>query len=351
MKFGKLSAALAAGAAVMLTLSACGSDSDAGASVSDAVNKATSVAGGAVNTATSVAGGAINTATSAVGGAVNTATSAVGGAVNTATSAAGSAMNNATGGGDASKSKVLNDAKSGKLTIGIKYDQPGLGVKNPDGSFSGFDVDVAKYVAQKLGVPETGLTFVETKSAEREDKISKGEVDYIVGTYSITDERKQKVNFAGPYFIAHQDLLVKADNTDITGPETLNGKILCSVTGSTPAQKVKKDYSQQVELQEFGTYTECVEQLKAGVVDAVTTDDVILAGYAAQDPGQFKLVGKGFSDENYGIGLQKDDAAGTEAINNALKEMVKDGSWKAALDKNVGPSGYKIPEPPANLTS
>ena len=243
--------------------------------------------------------------------------------------------------------QVLNNAKAGKLTVGIKFDQPGLGLKKPDGTYAGFDVDVAKYVAKELGVEESGVTFVETKSAEREDKIGKGEVDFIVATYSITDTRKEKVNFAGPYFVAHQDLLVKADNADITGPDAMNGKILCSVTGSTSAQKVKDKYSADVALQEFGTYSECVEQLKAGVVEAVTTDDVILAGFATQSPGAFKIVGKGFSDENYGIGLMKGDTEGTAAINAAIKKMIDDGSWAKSLETNVGPSGYTIPEPPS----
>jgi glutamate transport system substrate-binding protein len=262
-----------------------------------------------------------------------------------ATTTAGSATTAASP-APAGPAQVLDNAAAGKLTVGIKFDQPGLGLKKPDGTFAGFDVDVARYVAKQLGVEESGVTLVETKSAEREDKIGKGEVDFIVATYSITDTRKEKVNFGGPYFVAHQDLLVKADNTDITGPEAMNGKILCSVTGSTSAQKVKDNFSKDVALQEFGTYSECVEQLKAGVVDAVTTDDVILAGFAAQSPGQFKVVGKGFSDENYGIGLMKGDAAGTTAINDAIKKMIEDGSWQKSLEANVGPSGYTIPEPP-----
>nr|WP_245599682.1 glutamate ABC transporter substrate-binding protein [Nakamurella lactea] len=314
-----ITVALAAVAA--LTLGACGSDK-------------------AADTSTPAAG----SETSAAADTSAADTSAAGGD-------SSAADTSAAGGGDAAASQLLTNAKAGKLTIGVKFDQPGLGQKNPDGSFSGFDIDVARYVAKELGVDEAKINFVETKSAEREDKIAKGEVDYIVGTYSITDTRKEKVNFAGPYFLAHQDLLVKADNTDITGPETLNGKILCSVTGSTSAQKVKDQFATEVALQEFGTYSECAAQVKAGVVDALTTDDVILAGYAAQDPGVFRLVGKGFSDENYGIGLKKGDTTGEDAINTALKKMVSDGSWKASLEKNVGPSGYTIPDPPENLTS
>ena len=268
----------------------------------------------------------------------SSAAGAAGSAVSSGTAAVGSAT--------AGESQVLDSAKAGKLVVGIKFDQPGLGIKNKDGTFSGFDVEVAKYVANKLGVDPTNIEFKESKSAERENLIAGGEVDYIVATYSITDARKQKVNFAGPYFVAHQDLLVKADNTDITGPDAMSGKILCSVTGSTSAQKVKDTYAANVALQEFGTYTECVEALKTGVVDAVTTDDVILAGYAAQDPSQFKVVGKGFSNENYGIGLKKDDTAGTAAINSAIAAMIADGSWAKALQDTVGPSGYAIPAPP-----
>jgi glutamate transport system substrate-binding protein len=235
-----------------------------------------------------------------------------------------------------------------KLTIGIKFDQPGIGLKKPDGSYAGFDVDVAKYIAKQLGVDEGGITFKEAQSAERENLISKGEVDFIVASYSITDARKEKVNFGGPYFVAHQDLLVAADNTDITGPESLTGnKKLCSVKGSTPAQKVKEKYAKDVQLQEYGKYTDCIQALLNKSVDAVTTDDVILAGYAAQNPGKLKLVGKGFTDENYGVGLKKDDAAGTSAVNTAIKKMQDDGSWAKALETNVGPSGYKIPAPPA----
>ena len=312
---------LVAGAAVVaLVASACGSSS-------------TPAAGGS----SSSSAAATSASSAAAGSSAASSSSAVASSPAAGSSAAGSGAGTASG-----SSKVMTDAKAGKLVIGIKFDQPGLALKNPDGTFSGFDVEVAKYVAKELGVQPSGIEFKESKSAEREGLIERGEVDYIVATYSITDTRKQKVNFAGPYFVAHQDLLVKADNADITGPEAMTGKILCSVSGSTPAQKVKDKYAKDVALQEFGTYSECVEALKTGTVEAVTTDDVILAGFAAQSPGDFKLVGKGFSDENYGIGLKKGDTEGTTAI----KKMISDGSWKKALDSTVGPSGYKVPAPP-----
>jgi glutamate transport system substrate-binding protein len=232
------------------------------------------------------------------------------------------------------------------LTIGIKFDQPGLGQKTPDG-YAGFDVDVATYIAKELGVDADNIEWVEAKSADRENLIKQGDVDFVVATYSITDKRKAEVDFAGPYFVAHQDLLVRKDDSSITGPDSLNGKKLCSVTGSTSAQRVKDEYSAQTDLQEYGGYSECLTGLENGAVDALTTDNTILAGLAAANPGKFKLVGKGFSDENYGVGLKKGDTELRGKINAAIQKMFDDGSWAAAVEKNLGPAGFETPEPPA----
>ncbi|MEW5810986.1 MAG: glutamate ABC transporter substrate-binding protein [Actinomycetota bacterium] len=232
------------------------------------------------------------------------------------------------------------------IVIGTKFDQPGLGMKNPDGSMSGFDVDVATYVAGELGYAPDKIEWKESPSAQRENLIQNGQVSFIAATYSITDARKEKVSFAGPYLITGQSLLVRADNNDITGKASLeNNKVLCSVSGSTPAQKIKDEYP-KVQLQQFDTYSACVEALKNGAVDAVTTDEVILAGYAAQSPGTFKIVGQPFSEERYGIGLKKDDTELQTKINDALKKMEDSGAWKAAFDKNLGPAGITAPAPP-----
>ena len=321
MRMARIASAVAGAAALALVVSACGSSTP-----TTPASSVASAASSVVSAGQSVKSEAQSLASSAVGSAKSEVSAAVSGAV--------------------ADSQVLTNAGDGKVVVGIKFDQPGLGLKNPDGTFSGFDVEVAKYVAEQLGVPADSIEFKESKSAEREGLIERGEVDYIVATYSITDTRKEKVNFAGPYFVAAQDLLVKSDSTDITGPEAMSGKILCSVTGSTSAQKVKDNYAADVALQEYGTYTECVEALRSGAVDAVTTDNVILAGYAAQYPGELKVVGKGFSTENYGIGLKKGDAAGTAAINAAIAKMIADGSWKTALESTVGPSGFTVPAPP-----
>ena len=233
-----------------------------------------------------------------------------------------------------------------KITIGTKFDQPGLAVKKPDGSMAGFDVDVATYVAGELGYSPDQIDWKEAPSGQRETLIQNGQVDYIVATYSITDARKKKVSFAGPYLDTGQSLLVRADTTDISGPESLaGGKRLCSVSGSTPAQRIKDKYP-GVQLQQYDTYSACVEALRNGAIDAVSTDEVILAGFAAQFPGVFQIIGKPFSVEHYGIGLRLGDNELREKINDAIVAMQQDGSWKDAFDRNLGPAGIDAPPPP-----
>ncbi len=233
-----------------------------------------------------------------------------------------------------------------KIVIGTKFDQPGLGMKNPDGTMSGFDVDVATYVAGELGYAPDKISWKESPSAQRENLIQNDQVKFITATYSITDSRDKKVDFAGPYLITGQSLLVRSDNNDITGPASLEkNKILCSVSGSTPAQNIKDKYP-SVQLQQYDTYSACIEALKNGAVDAVTTDEVILAGYAAQSPGTFKIVGEPFTVERYGIGLKEGDTELHTEITDALRKMEETGAWKEAFDKNLGPAGITAPQPP-----
>lgn len=246
------------------------------------------------------------------------------------------------GGDDASSSGESGDAGGEMVRIGIKFDQPGLGY-NEGGSYSGFDVDVAKYVANELGYSEDQIEFVESPSANRENMLANDQVDMIFATYSITDTRKETVAFAGPYFIAGQDLLVPTDS-DITGPEDLEGKNLCSVTGSTSAQKIKDQYP-GVQLVEQPGYAECVTAMGGGQIDAVTTDDIILAGLAAQEAnaGKFKVVGNTFSEEKYGVGLPQDSDQ-CEDINAAITKMIDDGDWEEALTANTEGADYSYNE-------
>ena len=229
--------------------------------------------------------------------------------------------------------------ESGKIRIGIKFDQPGLGFKK-SGTYVGFDVDVAKYVAKKLGYSEDEIVWKEAPSKQREAMLQNGDVDMILATYSITDERKNAVSFAGPYFVAGQDLLVRKDDHSINGPEVLNGKRLCSVTGSTSAATVKEKFASEVQLMEQPGYAECATALFSGIVDAVTTDDIILAGLASASRGKLRVVGKPFTQEYYGVGIKKGDTALAKKINAAITEMIKDGSWERAIADNTEGTSY-----------
>jgi len=246
--------------------------------------------------------------------------------------------------GSTSEASESSGGAEGTIRIGIKFDQPGLGFKDGD-EYTGFDVDVAKYVANELGYGEDQIEFVQSPSAQRENLLETGQVDMIFATYSITDKRKEVVSFAGPYFVAGQDLLVAADDDSIQGPEDLEGKNLCSVTGSTSAQRIKDEYAAGTNLLEQPGYAECVTALTAGSVDAVTTDDIILAGLASvpANKGKVKVVGNPFSEENYGVGLPKGSDK-CEAINEAISKMVDDGTWDQLITDNVGASGYKYNE-------
>ena len=250
----------------------------------------------------------------------------------------------ACGGSSGDSDGLLSSIESGNVTLGTKFDQPGLGLREPDGSMTGLDVEVATYVVNSIaaenGWDEPSIDWRETPSAQRETLIQNGEVDMITATYSINPGRSESVNFGGPYLLTHQALVVQDSNNEINGLDDLEGKILCSVTGSTPAQKVKEALP-TVQLQEYDTYSSCTEALRQGNVDAMTTDATILNGYAAQSPGNFRVVelekdGEPFTNEYYGIGLAKDDTEGTDAINTALEAMFEDGSFDKFISDNLG---------------
>lgn len=232
---------------------------------------------------------------------------------------------------------------AGKVKVGVKEDQPGLGYLDPaTNTRTGFDVDVARWIAASLGFDEEDIEFTAIPSANREQALVNGDIDYYVGTYSITDKRKEQISFAGPYFITGQGLLVAADNDSITGKDSLTADdVVCSATGSTSIQRIKEQTPAQTK--EYDTYSACVEDLKNGQVDAVTTDEAILIGYAAQSPDEIKVVGDVFSEERYGVGIAKGDTALQEYINT----MFTDGGdvWQAIFDKNLGASGVKGTQP------
>jgi glutamate transport system substrate-binding protein len=229
--------------------------------------------------------------------------------------------------------------KAQQITVGTKFDQPLFGQKNLKGDLVGFDVEIAKIIAAKLGVPANKITWVATPSKVREEFIEQGKVDFVVATYTINDKRKARVGFAGPYYVAGQDIMVNKDNTSITGPDSLRDgvKKVCSVTGSTPAEKIKtflKDPAKQLVL--FDVYSKCADALKNKQVDAVTTDNVILLGLIDASGGKFKLVDQPFTQEPYGIGLKKGDDKFRAFINDTLAAAAKNGDYEKAWNATAG---------------
>ncbi|QKJ19779.1 glutamate ABC transporter substrate-binding protein [Microbacterium hominis] len=225
----------------------------------------------------------------------------------------------------------LNEA--GAITIGTKFDQPLFGLMGPSSVPEGFDVEIGKILAGKLGIAEENIEWVETVSANREPFIENGQVDIVIATYTINDTRKEVVSFAGPYYMAGQSILVLADNEDIQSEEDLVGQPVCSVTGSTPAENLAELGAEPVLTD---TYSNCLEPLRNGSVVAVSTDNVILAGLAAQNEGEFKVVGEPFTEEPYGIGLALDDTDFRMWINDALEESYEDGSYEEAWNATAG---------------
>lgn len=237
--------------------------------------------------------------------------------------------------------------KRGKLVIGAKADQPYLGFEDQSTKErSGFDVEIARMIAADLGFTKDQIEWKTVDSGIRETAISKGQVDYFVGTYTINDERKKLVGFAGPYYKAGADLLVRKDETGITGPETLKGKKVCSIKGSTPLTEIKKP-KYGAKTTELAKYSDCVQELLTKQVDAVTTDDAILKGYAAQNPKKLKVIGKPFTQEPYGVGLSKGDKALRDFIDSAVEKHVKDGTYKKIYEATLGLSGSSYVAPPA----
>ena len=233
--------------------------------------------------------------------------------------------------------------EKGSITIGTKFDQPLFGQVDADGKPQGFDVEIGKLIAAKLGISEDNITWTETQSANREPFIQSGEVDIVIATYTINDKRKEVIDFAGPYYNAGQDLLVLAGNpAGIEGPEDLEGKTVCTVSGSTSEANIA-EYTDSITA--LGGYSDCLEPVRNGQAVALTTDNVILAGLADSSGGEFEVLGDPFTEEPYGIGLTKGDDAFRTWINDLLEESFEDGTWADAWERTAG-TVLKLPEPP-----
>ena len=245
-----------------------------------------------------------------------------------------------------SGTKMAELAEAGEITIGVKFDQPGMGFKDAASDIpTGFDVEIAKLLVADLGIdPESdSVTWEETISDNREPYLQEGRVDLVLATYSITDERRQIVGQTGPYLVTGQQIMVKADS-DIKGKEDLQGEEVCSAEGSTSIENVELEGMVPAPAPD---YSQCVDDVLNGTVEAMSTDGAILLGYAAQNEGELKVVGEEFSEENIGVGYSIDEPEMCEWINGLLQESYDDGSWAEAFEATLGEGGAETPEPPA----
>jgi ABC-type amino acid transport substrate-binding protein len=235
--------------------------------------------------------------------------------------------------------------EKGEITIGVKFDVPPFGFKNTgSGDVEGFDIDLGKAIAEKLGVEPK---FIEAISDNRIPFLEKGTADVILSTMTINEERVGQINFSDPYFIAKGRILVKSDNEEVTGVDSLAGKSVCTALGSTYEATLKKQ-APDADLKLVDSYSECLELLKNDTVDAVSTDDVILTGMIIQEGDDaLKLVGDELTQEPYGAGIKKDDQELTDFVNGVFEEYKSSGKWKETYDKWVGQYTKEEQEPPA----
>jgi glutamate transport system substrate-binding protein len=229
----------------------------------------------------------------------------------------------------------------GEITIGVKYDVPPFGFKNPQsGEIEGFDVDMGKLIAEELGVEPK---FVEAISDNRIPFLQQGEVDLILSTMTINQERDTEIEFSEPYYIARGRILVPGDS-NIKGIEDLAGKRVCTALGST-YEETLREQAPDADLRLVDTYSECLELLQNGAIDAISTDDVILTGMIIQDD-TLKMVGDELTTEPYGAGIKEGDKEFQTFVSDTLEAAQADGRWEEAFQKWVGQYTNQQTPPP-----
>ncbi|WP_411349357.1 glutamate ABC transporter substrate-binding protein [Paenibacillus sp. WLX2291] len=251
------------------------------------------------------------------------------------TTTAPSASNGASGSADSASSQLDQIKQRDKLVVGVKYDTKLFGLKDPaSGDVQGFDVDMAHALAKSILGDESKVELKEVTSKTRIPMLNNGDVDMVIATMTITDERKKEVDFSDVYFQAGQSLLVKK-GSPITGIQDVTADTtILAAKGATSIKNIEAKVP-GVKVLEYDNYQDAFNALKAGQGDALTTDDAILYGMAAQDPN-YEVVGEPFTDEPYGIAVKKGQTALVEAINKGLTDMKADGSYDETYKKWIG---------------
>lgn len=225
------------------------------------------------------------------------------------------------------------------LVVGVRPDLPGLGLRRPDGKFEGFDIDVARYVADRLGKK---VRFVQALASARIPLLTSGRADMVLATLSVTPERKTKIAYAGPYYMSYQDVLVRSDERGVKDVRDLKGRRFCAVEGADPTKRLLAIHGMTAQIVPAMDYDECMAMIKSRRVDAITTNDVILAGLIRREGGGFRLINARISEQNTGIGLQKGDPDGCEALNRAITRMYQDGTAAKLMAKWFAGTGLDL---------
>jgi ABC-type amino acid transport substrate-binding protein len=231
--------------------------------------------------------------------------------------------------------------KAGEITIGVKFDVPPFGFKNPQtNEVEGFDVDMGKFIAEELGVEPK---FIEAISDNRIPFLERGTVDLILSTMTINAERDTEIDFSEPYYIAQGRILVPK-GSDIKGLEDLGGNAVCTALGSTYEETIRTE-APDADLKLVDTYSECLELLQNEAIDAISTDDVILTGMIIQDD-TLEMVGDQLTTEPYGVGIKEGDKQLKRFVDGVLKKVEADGRWEETYQKWVGRHIGRQEQPP-----
>jgi glutamate transport system substrate-binding protein len=237
---------------------------------------------------------------------------------------------------DSSMAKI---ERRGVVTVGITFDQPLFGYKDPaTGRIGGFDAEMARMIAADITGDERNVRFIEAVPTNREQWLQRGVVDVVVATYSITAERGRIIEFTKPYYFAGQDTLVRADDHRIRGLAELAGKAVCTAARTTSEARLRSRLpaTRLVVVNAFG---ECLPALVEGRIDAISTDDTILLGLMSRYPDRLRLVGRPFGKEPYGMGVRKGDTVFRDYLNRLIDRSLRDGSWDQAFRDTIGAVG------------
>ncbi|RFS86878.1 ABC transporter substrate-binding protein [Actinomadura spongiicola] len=224
------------------------------------------------------------------------------------------------------------------LVAGVRPDLPGIGFQRPDGSFEGLDVDVSRYLAARIGKK---VRFAPALAADRERLLRDGKVDMVL-TFWLEPEWKQRLAFAGPYLLSYQDILVRDGEREVRGVRDLEGRRICAVTGSGAAEAVTRERQVAALPVAARSYAECMTMLADRRIDAITTNDTILAGLKTRQGTGFRLLNSRFGERRTGIAIRKGDPDGCEALNKAITQMYQDGTMAKFMSKWFGSSGLKL---------